>query len=100
MVVCRVISVAVAAVRTSLPWNVCTFAVCSQSLSCQLPQMTVTALLVFYILWVQQRPVCSLQSELINHQTHLSPGAMAIKIALLGHYSCYGGVTSSNTSKA
>ena len=49
-------------------------AVCNQSLSCQLAQMTVTALQIFLsLLWVQQKPVCSLQSELINHQTHLEP---------------------------
>ena len=43
----RVISVAVAAVKTSVPWNVCIFAVCNQSSSCQLAQMTVTALQIF-----------------------------------------------------
>ena len=90
-----VTSVAVAAVNTSLPWNVCILAVCNQSLSRQLAQMTVTTLQIFLsLLWVQQKPVYSLQSELINHQTH-APGAMAIKIAVLWHYSCYGGVTSS-----
>ena len=53
-------------------WNVCTFAVCiiMQPLSSQLPQMTVTALLVFYG-YNRDLAVCSLQSELINHQTHL-----------------------------
>ena len=34
--VVRVISVVVVAVKTSLPWNVCIFAVCNQSSSCQL----------------------------------------------------------------
>ena len=60
----RVISVAVAAVRTSLPWNVCIFAVCNRSLCSQLAQMTVTAFLKFLSLkWVQQRTVNNLKQK-------------------------------------
>ena len=70
--------------------GMCVFAVCNQSLSSQLAQ--IIALQIFLSLLMGTTETC-VQPAIRAYKPSNTLGAMAIKIALLGHYSCYGLVT-------